>query len=234
MLSIRVGSSSCRESKEPTVAETLEEKLAKIERADKAILNMFKDAMQPGADMHMSDFVLIGVAKRTLALSEGFRGLIEARNFTCAAALVRMQLDTALRIFAAGLVHNSEDYARAVFMGEPIDKIKDRDGKRLTDSYLAKRLNEQFPWVEGVYKELCGLVHFTSRHIFAGAAKLNEEERIVHFQISGKDPPRPDSDYFEIVDAYYETMSVTASFALAWQKAKSSRRQPQPPAPDAT
>lgn len=204
--------------------ETLEEKLAKIERGDASLLKMFQQWIRPGADMHLSDMFLIGVIKRTLALSQGFRTHIKDRNFTCAAALVRMQLDTALRVYASTLVKSPEAYAKAVIHGEAIDKMKDRDGKRLTDGYLASKLNEEYSWVSGVYKELCNLVHFTSRHIFAGAATVDDETRTVHFQISAQDPPRPDEDYFEVVDTYYETMRVTGLLANSWQTAKQMQK----------
>ena len=126
-----------------------------------------------------SDIFLVGVAKRTLALSEGFRTHIAARNFTCAAALLRLQVDTALRVYAACLVPNSERYAEAVFNGDEVHRMKNREGKRLTDSYLAKELSKHHPWVEDVYRDTCNFIHFTSRHIFTSVAKINNEKGMV-------------------------------------------------------
>jgi len=59
-----------------------------------------------------------------------------------------------------------------------------------------------------MYRDLCNFVHFSHRHIFTSVAKVGDEDRTVHFQISAKDPPRPDADYFEIVDAYYATSNA--------------------------
>jgi len=202
------------------VAESLEDKLARIERAEKSVLELFAQVMRPGADMYLADFMLIGIAKRTVSLADGFRSLIVARNFTCAAALVRMQLDTAFRLYAATLVDDPEAYVRKVFHGHPVNKMKDRDGKPLTDSYLAKKLSETYPWIERVYKETSELVHFTNRHIFASAAKLDEATRTVRFMVAAKDPPRPDADYFEVVDCFYEAMRVTATIAAGLIEAK--------------
>jgi hypothetical protein len=134
-----------------SVPETLEEKLAKIERGENQILKIFPQFIQPGDDMHVSDMVLLGIIKRTLALSGGFRGHIQNKNFTCAAALLRMQMDTALRVFAATLYSSPEQYAMAVFDGQQVDRLRDRNGNRMTDSYLAKKLSELHPWVERVY-----------------------------------------------------------------------------------
>jgi superfamily I DNA/RNA helicase len=141
--------------------------------------------------------------------------------------LVRMQVDTALRVFAATLVDNPEAYAQEVFSGTPINKIKDRQGERMTDRHLANTLNQLYPWVESVYRETSELVHFTNRHIFASAMNLDEETRTVQFMVSAKDPPRPDSDYFEVVEAYYAALSMTASLMAAWQEAKQIQRSAQ-------
>jgi hypothetical protein len=199
------------------MAETLDEKLGKQERAERKLLQLFHPVIQSGDNMYVSDFFLIGVLKRAISLSSGFRALIAARNFTCAASLLRMQLDTAMRLNAAALSPNAADFALAVFRGDPVNKMKDRDGQSMTDSYLAKKLNELFPWVHNVYKETSELVHFTSRHIFSSAAKLDEDSRTVHFMIGPQDPPRPDEDYFEVVHAFYEATRVVATLAASWQ-----------------
>jgi hypothetical protein len=202
------------------VAETLKDKLAKIEQGENLILKLFKEWMDANSSMYISDFFRIGVAKRTLALSQGFRMHIEARNFTCAAALLRMQVDTALRVYAAFLVPSAEKYAKAVFDGERVDLMKDRHGRRLKDGYLAKKLSEHHPWVERVYRDTCNFVHFTSRHIFTSIASLNDDEGLVYFQVSAKDPSRAESDYFEVVDAFYASMKLTVSLTRAWHDAK--------------
>ncbi len=206
------------------MAESLDDKLAKIEGGERTLLQMCAHSMPAGGNMYHSDLFLLGVAKRTVALADGFRAQIAARNFICAATLLRAHLDTALRLSGATLVADPEAYADAVFSGEQVDRRKDRDGNRLTDSYLAKKLSENQPWVQNVYKELCKFGHFTSRHIFASTAKLNDENRTVHFQVSAKDPPRPDSDYFEVVDAFHDTMRIIFTFAAAWQTAKRPER----------
>ena len=42
------------------------------------------------------------------AQARGFRDLIEARNFPCAAAILRLQIDTAMRINALSLVDDPD------------------------------------------------------------------------------------------------------------------------------
>jgi len=201
------------------MAETLDQKLAKIERGEAAILNMFHAFMKPNAPLYVGDLVLHGIGKRALALSSGFRGLIVARNSTCAAALLRMQLDTALRLYAARLLDDPASYANTIFKGQRISEIKDRDGQRLTDSYLARRMSDQYPWVQNVYRQTSEFVHFTNRHIFAAVSAVDDEKYNAHLQLSAKDPERPESDYFELVHAFAHTTQLVATFAAEWHSA---------------
>jgi hypothetical protein len=202
------------------VANTIKDKLARIERAEGELLKFFAGKIKAGVDIYIADFILIASLKRTLALSAGFRSLIEVRNFTSAAALLRLQLDTALRLHAATLYSHPEEYAKAVFDGKPVDKLKSRDGNRLTDSYLAKTLSEKHPWVEQVYKDLCDFVHFSNRHFFTSIGKVDEREHTVHMLISAQDPPKPDEAYFEVLDTYYDVMKLTGTLAGGWLLAK--------------
>jgi hypothetical protein len=202
--------------------DTLEDKLVAIEAQDEELRQHFLKEMQADPTLYVADFVIYGALKRTLSLSDGFRGHIRERNFTCAGALLRLQLDTALRLYAAKLHRNPFAYAEAVFHGKPINRLKDRHGEKMTDSYLAKRMSKEFPWVKKMYEELCDFIHFSNRHIFAAfeaSGTLDRNQRTVKLTIGAKDPPRPETDYFEIVDAYLETMRVTLLFAAGWHAA---------------
>jgi hypothetical protein len=201
------------------MSETLEQKLARIEQADDELRRYFARAIRDDQSMYISDFIIFGALKRTLALSDGFRGHIRVRNFTCAAALTRLQLDTALRLYAGTLYEDAEKYAKAVFDGRHVNKLKDRHGKKLTDAYLADRLSEQYPWVKRMYENLCDFVHLSNRHFFTSVASLNEADHSFKFLISAKDAPRPDSDYFEIVEGFLEAMRITLIIAAGWHQA---------------
>ncbi len=191
------------------MAETLEERLAKIERFEGELLRKFPQLVRPQSDMYTMQFLLFGALKRTLSHADGFRKHINDRNFICAGTIMRAQLDTALRVNALSLVKDPDQFASDVLAGKPINKMKDASGHRLTDAHLAKKLTEQFPWVQKVYEELCDLGHFSSRHVFSSVARTDDETRTVHFQVSAKDPKRPDADYFEIVEGFFETMRIT-------------------------
>lgn len=198
-----------------------DEKLGKIEQYETTVLESCKEIFQAGAPIMMVDLTLLAAAKRTLALSSGFRLHMRQHNFTCAAALMRMQLDTALRLYAGSLMaEGPAQYFQDVFDGKPVDRMKDAHGQRLTDSYLAKRLNEKYPWVQSVYKNLCDVAHLSNRHIFSTMSKLNDEERSFELSIMPSDPERPDEHYFEILDAFLSCMKVNVVLIRSWLKAK--------------
>lgn len=196
--------------------QTLEKKLANIEQMEDGIRKYFAQAMIADPTIYIVDLVIIGALKRTLALADGFRGHIRERNFTCAGALLRLQLDTALRLYGGSLYGKPSAYADAIFRGKRIDKLKDRRGQRMTDSYLAEQMSRNYPWVKKMYVELCDFIHFSNRPFFAAVEKLGDKDGLFNFVIGAKDPPRPDSDYFEIVDAFTETLRVTSDLAARW------------------
>lgn len=198
------------------MSETLRERLEKIERAESELRAYFVKVIRAGEDMFLTDFLLLGILKRTLAYADGFRSHIERRNFICAGTLLRSQLDTALRANAIALVDNPDKFASDVLGGAAINKMKDRDGKLMRDAYLAERLAETRPWVLTTYNELAEIGHFSRRHIFASIAMADDATRTVHFQISAEDPQRPEEDYFEVVECFYATMKATCEVTAEW------------------
>jgi hypothetical protein len=107
----------------------------------------------------------MGVGRRALALSSGFRAMIEQRNSLCAMPMVRMQLDTAIRFYAGFFVSDHQQFCRDVLQGKQIDKMKSDEGEQMRDRYLVERLARRNPWMMDVYKASSGYIHFSHRHI---------------------------------------------------------------------
>ena len=127
-----------------------------------------------------------------------------------------MQIDSAMRLNALTLVPDQADFCREWFGGTPIDQLKDADGERLRDFYLRRKLAEKHPWIEAVYKDASNFIHFSARHFFTSIVKTDDETREANFAITAEDPPRPDSDYFEIVDAFFEATKLVGVLAVAY------------------
>ncbi len=166
------------------------------------------------------DFVTIGIIKRSLNISTAIVELVENLNMVCARALLRMQLDTALRLFAFWIVNDSQDLASKVMGGVSINKSKDRDGNKMTDSYLARKLGEAYDWVPRVYKYTSGYIHFSERHLFDPISEMNEEERTVSFIITNKDEKFPEFSWLELVDCSSKCLEIIRYFLKDYERVK--------------
>lgn len=167
------------------------------------------------------DLVMVGVANRAVSLTEGFFTLLRDRNLICAAPLVRMQLDCALRFYSLWLVSEPHDLAKRIQDGEEIRKIKDRSNQLMNDRYLVEKLAPTYPWITKLYKETSGFVHFTDKHIFSAFIKdaKDLEENQVSIAITGKGH-FPDIAYFEAIEAFKASSSIILDLMRGWKKTK--------------
>lgn len=190
-------------------------RLRRLENLENELIHKGVQSIGPNAAIHQTDLFLLGALRRTLAQSRGFRDLISARNFPCAAAILRLQLDTAMRVNALSLIHDVENACRAVLNGEQFNRLKDRDRIKMSDAHLLRKLAESHPWASKVYKDTSDFVHLSGRHFISSIARADDATRTVHFQISGEDPRRPEEDYFEAVDAFFEATKLSGTLILA-------------------
>lgn len=195
---------------------SFDNRMSRIELAEGEILKRASKIMRSGGNVYVADLFVLGASKRLIAVSSGFRSLMSVRNFTCAAALLRMQIDTVARLNAFRLVDNPNELCDAVISGKRFDKQKDRHGRFLKDSYLIQSLDAEFPWVSSVYKETSGFIHLSERHVFATMFNADDQTRSISIQISAEDPERPDDHYFEILDAFHETLGIACSFVTGY------------------
>jgi hypothetical protein len=120
--------------------------------------------------LSMYDIFMAGVLRRSYALTRGFFDLIASRNFTAAAALVRLQVDNALRTAASAWTRDPEEFFHLLLEGKQINKMLADDGKRMTDRYLCDRLALEHPWISQLYLETSAFIHLSDKHFFAAIA----------------------------------------------------------------
>jgi len=165
-----------------------------------------------------ADLYTIAALNRTWTNFEAFIALLELRNMSALRTLARVQIDTLARYHAMWLVDEPHELATRVMSGERIDKIKDKNNKRMNDFYLVNSLSSDCEWLPEVYKNLCGYVHFSSRHISAAVEKINEDT--IHFNISGDDDRYPESSWIEIRDCFSESAENLFRYINGWVKTK--------------
>lgn len=155
--------------------EQLDIKLKELEELQKSHLDKAMSMTQAdNSNLFPLDFLGITVYKRSMALISGFCLLIRNKNFICAAPLVRLQLDNALRFYATTLVAEPHKLAIDFIGGIAINKFTDENtGKRLYDHYLVEKLNIHFNWLKRVYEQTSGYIHLSDKQ-FSNATIVND------------------------------------------------------------
>lgn len=130
--------------------------------SEKAITESYRGQGGPITD---ADLYGIAIGRRGVALSCGFRAMVEQGNDQCALPIVRMQLDTVLRLYAGFFVTDHQAFCRAVRTGSQVNRLKSDTNELMTDKYLVKRVATRNPWITDVYDYTSGYIHFSERHI---------------------------------------------------------------------
>lgn len=166
-------------------------------------------------DLYPLDFFAIGALNRSMALLDGFASMVEARNFISAAALLRLELDTALRFSAAWLVDSPHVFAMEVLGGTPVRRISDREGKRMTDAHLVSVLKSDEPWIEELYEHTSGYIHLSEKHIFNAIASTGDEG-VISMKASPVDQSISDEHYLEAIAAFNASADLFLRYLEGW------------------
>lgn len=147
--------------------------LDRLDGRDGELLDLATPVMSAGHILS-TDMVLFAVIQRSLSLVASFVLLCRENQPRVAATLVRMQLDSAMRLNAFWLLENPDDILRQSLEDEPFYKLKSKTGKHLKDAYLHHQLSEKYPGVSTVYEKACKFVHLSQPHMFSFMTAAND------------------------------------------------------------
>lgn len=153
----------------------------KLSLLESKIIFMSRAMVQSGNGTYMLDYYISGILNRSLSLLYGFETLIKSGNYIGALHLTRPHLDNFLRLFASFLVNKPHDFAKEVWRGVPINKIKDRNEKYMKDVYLKQEASKEYPWVFELYEELSGYIHFSNKHISNSTTIDKDKQHLITF-----------------------------------------------------
>jgi hypothetical protein len=176
-----------------------------------------------GSNLFYLDFYFHGVYSRTLSLLEGFTVLLESKNFMAASHLVRPYLDNFLRLFAAWLVKNPNEFANEIMKGKKVEDFFDKDNEKqaLKDWYLRNKASESYPWITEVYKQTSGYIHFSSKHIYNPIVKVDAENATVGTYLTKYDSKTvTDLNRIEAVLVMIEISNCILDYAYGWARTK--------------
>lgn len=172
------------------------------------------------------DFYALAVIQRSFSQVKAFCTLMETGSHPTAVAVLRMQLDNALRLW--GVIHHEDphDIARKVLRGEQLNKIgpvKDR----MSDAWLCEQVSKERPVIETIYKASSSYIHFSGAHL----ENLMQHNYVVNegtlnIGISNNDHYIP----IEAKSRAYEHFDLVTRMTLDFVRDWSSLRQTAKPA----
>ena len=138
--------------------------------------------------LHTMDLYTSAVINRGIALIKGFTILAKSNNYISAVPLIRLQVDNCLRFYAATLVSDYNDFFSKYLSGEHIGNLKDISGKKMTDNYLAKKLDREiFSGILNLYKNTSGYIHLSNEHSFLQTEIISNKEMTIRTKIGNID-----------------------------------------------
>jgi hypothetical protein len=160
-----------------------EDLLQEIDNKTNAMLKLGKQLVTITPNLESFDILLISIVNRTVNLNSAFTSLIRVNNFIAGAPLVRINLDSLLRMYASIICeYDRNTFAKKVISGEKIRNMKLGNTKtKLQDVILVDELSkiEGMDWVKKIYDAGNSYVHFCEAIIFSSQSIQNEEERTV-------------------------------------------------------
>lgn len=184
-------------------------------------LAMAKLSKTAAGKVYPLDLYFDGIYNRALSLTNATLTLLDSKNYMAAASIVRLHLDNFLRLNAAWLVAKPHDFVLEVMGGTPINKIKDRNGKKMLDSHLVDEASKNYLWVKEIYDKACGFVHFSGTHIFSHQKILDKNERTIGTYIGKGDWDNvTDKSRIEVLAVMIEISDCILKLAYGWARTK--------------
>jgi hypothetical protein len=115
-------------------------------------------------ELHVIDHFVAIAMRRSVAMTRGFLLLFDDGNEFAAMPLIRLQLDSLLRVSALTVVDDPFALAKYMLNGKELPKY-DKKKYDLSDAALRKRLEGKYDDIDRLYKETSGYVHLSNHHL---------------------------------------------------------------------
>jgi hypothetical protein len=171
-------------------------------------------------NIYVVDLFVGAVLTRSYSLVDGFITAFDSWNPIVAAPVLRMQIDSLVRIAYVARAPDADEIARAVLDGGEFRRFKDPDGQKLTDRRLIELAKDAHPWVPEVYERTSGWVHLSPAHIHA--AWRVEGDSFGH--LSGGLPIRPEIVGSEPMDELLRAMTQATEDLITWVQSWEARK----------
>jgi hypothetical protein len=211
---------------QPGLPKQVAKRVASLRATRKDHLRLAEKVLRAdGGNLFGVDFVVLAVLQRSLSLIDGFTLMLERRNALCAAPLIRLQIDSLLRLYACWLVHDPHAIAEKLLRGVPLSKVRSRDGQGLTDAYLRRKACERYPWVTRVYEKTSGFIHLSAAHMIAPVTGVHPNERSLDMCVGSFAREWREDEMVEAIDASAEATNSLLHLCDSWVFTKENARR---------
>lgn len=201
--------------------ENYESKIADI----KSQIQQYKDEFAVltdrivGNDLEKDDFYFLAALDRAIHLIDGFLWMLEKRNITCAGALLRLQIDNCLRVYAPYIAKNREDVINTIiYEDKRLDRLPDDQGKRMNDGRLKDRLAKKYPEVKSVYEKCSGFIHLSDIAFYQTVNRMDQDG--ISLSVGGELPARYNDTLISLAQAYLHFCKIFVELLLPVAEAK--------------
>lgn len=196
--------------------EILEQYLSKLESTEDIHIHKAKELLEAyGRKFYPLDLLFLAALNRSRSYTGAFLELMRKENYLAAAPMIRQQVDSILRLSASRLVKKPHEFAQRILAGEPIRKMKDMHGNKMTDAYLLRTFKHENPWIDGVYSAGSGFIHLSEKHIFGILADISDDG-VLNICISEKQSFVPEANRVEAVEAFYQSIMSIFELCDGW------------------
>jgi len=195
------------------------EKLSTLDRRQPDMWLRMLSAYQ--SQFYPVDVLAMAALNRSAALCQGFQNMVDQKNFICAASILRLQLDNALRFASVFLVSDPHSFASAIMDGKRIKDFEDKSGNLMTDAYLVKWMSKKHAWIAKVYETTCGYIHLSDQHILQ-AIESRTDDRTFIFKMSATDEHLSEESFVEAIEAFCAATEVFHDYIEGWIYSKAN------------
>jgi hypothetical protein len=168
--------------------------------------------------MFMPDFVVTAMIQRSYGVADALIDAVDTYNMHAAAPLLRLQLDTLFRAHYLASCRDLDELTARLLRGEEFRKIKDEDGKKLTDGRLQELAADGHAWALPIYRHTSGWVHFSVSHM-AATTQLGDS-RSFFMGVPLRPTVMPESLWHEVYDAAIRATEEFFDYVRGWASRK--------------
>lgn len=153
-----------------------------------------------GKNLLKVDLCFCAFLDRSMKLSRGFSQMITNKNLTCAGALLRLQMDNCMRLYAIYIAEDEDAVISTIIDGGKISAHKDKQGKKMSDFYLKGQLHKYDDKFSVVYDNASGYVHFSNKAFYQSINP--EEDNHISIRVGLENGDKANKALSECIEAY--------------------------------